>query len=196
LNETLKENIVKTVASISNTLGARDKYTEGHAVRVACYSERLAKKCSLPEKEIYFIRIGGMLHDIGKIGFSDGLFGNEEVNLSKEMHSEIKNHPVIGYEILKNLNFLGRAIDYVRYHHERIDGKGYPEGLKGEKIPLGARIISVCDCFDAITSNRPYQKSKSVEEAFEILKKISGTQLSVELTDLFIQDIIKNGIVI
>ncbi|HPG32173.1 MAG TPA: HD-GYP domain-containing protein [bacterium] len=194
LNETLRDNIVKTVASISNTLGARDKYTEGHAARVAVYSERLARKFGLPENEIYFIRIGGMLHDIGKIGFSDRLFGNEDAHISEDLYSEIKKHPTIGYDILKNLNFLGKAVDFVLYHHERIDGNGYPSGLKGGEIPLGARIISVCDCFDAITSNRPYQKSKTINEAFNILNKIKGTQLDFKLTEIFIEDIKENGI--
>ena len=112
------------------------------------------------------------------------------------MYDDIQKHPEIAYQILKDLDFLGNSIYYVYYHHERIDGKGYPNGLSGEQIPLGAKILSICDCFDAITSDRPYQKGKSKDEAIEILRKISNTQLDVNLTEIFIQEIIENGMVV
>jgi putative nucleotidyltransferase with HDIG domain len=193
LNVLLKKNITQTVIATANALGARDKYTEGHAYRVSVYSERLARRLKLPEKEIEQIRIGGMLHDIGKIGFSDRIFSNEDVKLGKGMYEEIKKHPDIGVEILADLTFLDTVLDYVHSHHESLDGTGYPNGLKGEEILLGAKIISVADCFDAITTKRSYQEERTTEEAFAILRRISGKNLSPELVEVFIEDIKENG---
>jgi putative nucleotidyltransferase with HDIG domain len=193
LNVLLQKNITQTVIAIANALGARDKYTEGHAYRVSVYSERLARRLKLPEKEIEQIRIGGMLHDIGKIGFSDRIFSNEDVKLSDGMFEEIKKHPEIGVDILTDLTFLETALDYVHYHHESLDGTGYPDGLKGEEILLGARIISVADCFDAITTKRSYQEGRTTEEAFAILREIGGEKLSPELVEVFIEEIKEKG---
>jgi len=193
LNARLQKNITQTAMATANALGARDAYTKGHAYRVSVYSERLARRMELPEKEIEQIRIGGMLHDIGKIGFSDRIFSHEDVKLSEGMLEEIKRHPDIGMDILKDLTFLETALDYVHHHHECLDGTGYPEGLKGEEILIGARIISVADCFDAITTDRSYQKGRTTEEAFAILKKISGKNLSPDLVELFIEEINENG---
>ena len=193
LNVLLQKNITQTVIAIANALGARDKYTEGHASRVSVYSERLARRLGLTEEAVEKIRIGGMLHDIGKIGFSDRIFSNEDVNLNKELFEEIKKHPKIGVDILKDLTFLGTILDYVHYHHESLDGTGYPNGLKGDEIPLGARIISVADCFDAITTERSYQKGRTMDEAFGILRKISGKNLSPDLVKAFIEEIQEGG---
>lgn len=192
LNRLLEKNTTQTVIAIAHALGARDTYTEGHADRVSVYSERLARKMGLPEKEVEQIRVGGVLHDIGKIGFTDRIFSDEDVKFSEKMFEEIKKHPEIGVDILKDLSFLGTVLDYVHYHHENLDGTGYPEGLKGEEIPLGARIISVADCFDAVTTERSYQKGRTMEEAFAILKEISG-KLSPELVEAFIEEIQENG---
>ena len=193
LNVLLQKNITQTVMATANALGARDKYTEGHAYRVSVYSERLARRLKLPEKEIEQIRIGGMLHDIGKIGFSDRIFSNEDVKLSDGMFEEIKKHPEIGVDILTDLTFLDTVLDYVHYHHESLDGTGYPDGLKGEEILLGARIISVADCFDAITTQRSYQEGRTTEEAFAILREIGGKNLSPELVEVFIEEIKEKG---
>ena len=192
LNVLLQKNITQTVIAIANALGARDRYTEGHAYRVSVYSERLARRLKLAEKEVEQIRIGGMLHDIGKIGFSDRIFSDEDVKFSEGMFEEIKKHPEIGVDILKDLTFLGPVLDYVHYHHESLDGTGYPEGLKGEEIPLGARIISVADCFDAVTTERSYQKGRTMKEAFAILREMGG-KMSPELVEVFIEEIKEEG---
>ena len=192
LNRLLEKNTTQTVIAIAHALGARDKYTEGHAHRVSAYSERLARKMGLPEKEVEKIRVGGVLHDIGKIGFSDRIFSDEDISFSEGMGAEIHKHPEIGVEILKDLTFLGPVLDYVHYHHESLDGTGYPEGLKGDEIPLGAKIISVADCFDAVTTDRPYHKGITIEEAFAMLKEISG-KMSPELVEAFIEEIKENG---
>ncbi|MBU0735332.1 MAG: HD domain-containing protein [Proteobacteria bacterium] len=193
LNALLQKNITQTVITIANALGARDKYTKGHAYRVSVYSERLARKVGLSDEEVEKIRIGSVLHDIGKIGFSDRVFSDEDVSISEGIFEEIRNHPKIGVDILKDLTFLGPVLDYVHYHHESLDGTGYPGGLKGEEIPVGARMISVADCFDAITTDRSYQKGRTMEEAFAILRKIGGKNLSPELVEAFIEDIKEKG---
>jgi len=193
LNEKLKKNILKTVATIANALGARDNYTEGHAVRVALYAVRLAGRLGLPENQIEQIAIGAVLHDIGKIGFSDRLFSNQDIEFTPGMREEVRSHPQIGVNILNDLDFLGAATDYVHYHHERLDGSGYPRGLKGDEIPLGAQIVSVADCFDAITSERCYQKGRNCEQAFNILREMSGAHLLPQLVEVFIQEIKENG---
>lgn len=196
LNRKIKSNALKTVASIANALGARDDYTEGHAVRVAVYAVRLAARLGLTEEQIEHIRIGAVLHDIGKIGFSDKVFSNEDVRVSQDLLAEIRSHPEIGVNILKDLDFLGPAIDYVHYHHERLDGSGYPRGLQGDEIPLGAQIVSIADCFDAITTERSYQKGRNCSDAFIILKKMSGTHMAPELVQSFIEEIEENGSIV
>lgn len=193
VNEKLKKNTLKTVASIANALGARDNYTEGHAVRVATYAVRLATRLGFPREQIEHIAIGAVLHDIGKIGFSDPLFSNEDVGLTADMREEIRRHPQIGVNILNDLDFIGTATEYVHYHHERLDGSGYPQGLKGEQIPLGARIVAIADCFDAITTERNYQKGRNCEQAFRILREMSGKHLEPQLVEIFIQEIKENG---
>lgn len=193
LNRVLEKNTTQAVIAIAHALGARDRYTEGHAHRVSVYSERLARRIGLPEEEVERIRIGGVLHDIGKIGFSDLIFSKEDVRFNEAMVEEIHRHPAIGVYILKDLSFLGPVLDYVHYHHESLDGTGYPRGLKRDQIPLGAGIISVADCFDAITTDRPYHKGLGVEEAFDILRKTRGKNISPELVDAFIEEIRENG---
>lgn len=193
LNQRLKDNILKTVATIANALGARDTYTEGHAIRVAAYAVRLARRLGLPPEEIEHIRTGAILHDIGKIGFSDRVFSDQDIRASDGLLLEIQKHPQIGVNILTSLDFLGPAVDYVHYHHERLDGSGYPCGLKGNEIPLGAQIVSVADCFDAITTERSYQKGRNNTEAFAILRKMSGVHLAPDLVEAFIQEIDENG---
>lgn len=193
LNSRLRTNILKTVAAIANALGARDTYTEGHAIRVAAYAVRLARKLELPDKDVENVRIGAILHDIGKIGFSDRVFSNQDIRATDGMLEEIRNHPEIGFNILGSLDFIGTAMDCVRYHHERLDGSGYPSGLKGDEIPLGAQIVSIADCFDAITTERSYQKGRNNTEAFSILRKMSGTHLNRDLVEAFIREVEENG---
>lgn len=192
LNALLKKNITQTVMAVANALGARDRYTEGHASRVSMYSERLARRIGLPEEEVEQIRIAGMLHDIGKIGFSDRMFSSDLKNCNR-MVEEIRRHPDIGVTILNELTFLGRVVDYVHYHHESLDGSGYPAGLTRDEIPLGAQIISVADCFDAIITDRYYQKGRPLEEAIALLREMSGNRLSPDLVEAFIEEIEGGG---
>ena len=171
LVEQIKKNAIATVTAMAHALAARDTYTEGHAARVAELSRKIARRLGLDEEAVEYVYLGGLLHDIGKIGFPDALFDTHGKKNPPELVKKIIKHPLIGYDILAGLDFLGPALDYVRCHHERLDGSGYPKRLKAEDIPLGARILAVADGFDAMTTDRPYQKGKSPRQALEILRK-------------------------
>jgi len=194
LLERIKHNSLQTVTSIATALGRRDEYTEGHGERVGTYSARLARRLGLSDDEVEQVRIAGILHDIGKIGFSDRMFCNEDTTNREAMMLEIRSHPQWGYDILSSLDFLGPVLDYVYAHHERLDGRGYPRGLEGEDIPLGARILSVVDCFDAMTTDRPYQRGRPVEVALGILGGMADAgALDPEVVEAFMIEIEENG---
>jgi HD-GYP domain-containing protein (c-di-GMP phosphodiesterase class II) len=176
LNDTIRRNAIGTVSAMANALAARDTYTEGHADRVGRIAAMIAEEMGLPAEEIEQVRIAGRLHDIGKIGFSDRLFLPHEGRNPEDVVREITRHPATGAEILKDLDFLGSSLDYVRCHHERPDGRGYPKHLKDRDIPLGAKIIAVADGYDAMTTDRPYQKGRTPETALAILKQGAGGQ--------------------
>jgi putative nucleotidyltransferase with HDIG domain len=175
-NRKIRRNTIATVSAMANALAARDAYTLGHAERVGQIAGLIAAELGLGESEAELVGLAGLLHDIGKLGFPDSLFLPHEGENPKEIVREITRHPVTGAEILKDLDFLGSALSYIRYHHERPDGRGYPEHLKGADIPLGAKIIAVADAFDAITTDRPYQKARTFEEGLAILKGGAGTK--------------------
>jgi putative nucleotidyltransferase with HDIG domain len=185
LNRRIKQNTIGVLSSLSQALHERDQYTQGHASRVSEYAERTARELGLNDEEVESIRLGGLLHDIGKIGFPDELFDNHGKKLPKHLIKEVTRHPAIGYRIIKDLDFLGPAIDYVHYHHERIDGRGYPKGLKNGDIPIGAQIVAAADVFDAVTTDRPYQKGMSLDEALTILRKQAGIKLDEKVIQAF-----------
>jgi HD-GYP domain-containing protein (c-di-GMP phosphodiesterase class II) len=193
-NDELKCNIVATIKAVARGLSLRDPYTRGHAERVGNYCERLARQMGLADDEIWTMHVAGTLHDIGKIGFSDRLIQNVDTKVDAEMLAEIKQHPEWGFKMLRGLEFLGPALEYVRSHHERLDGTGYPNGLQGDEIKTGSRILSIADVFDAITTTRTYQNAMDLEKAFGILRKLAGPSLDPELVELFISDIIELGL--
>jgi HD-GYP domain-containing protein (c-di-GMP phosphodiesterase class II) len=180
---------------IDAALGCKDRYTQAHARRVSIYAMRLARRMGLPPHEIERIGIGGMLHDFGKIGLSRRILNNTTRHLCRPMLQEVRQHPEMGVALLKNVDFLQPVLDYIHYHHERVDGSGYPCGLKAAQIPLGAKIISVADCFDAITTDRPYQKRKNCREALMILRRMAGTSLCPELVEHFVAEIETTGMI-
>ncbi len=184
-NQCARNNIIVTVSAMAKALAARDSYTVGHAERVGQISGLIAAEMGLSEEDTKLVQLAGLLHDIGKIGFPDYLFLPHEGATPPEILQEIIRHPATGAEILKDLDFLGNALSYIRYHHERPDGLGYPERLKGPDIPLGAKIIAAADAFDAITTNRPYQKSQTYQRALEILREGSGTKWDPEAIAAF-----------
>ena len=193
LLEKIRRDTVNTITAVVRALGARDAYSEGHGERVGRYARRLAQRIGLDNAEVERIRIAGTLHDIGKIGFSDELFSGEDTALSEAMKAEIRQHPQWGRDILKKLDFLGPALEYVYAHHEHVDGTGYPRGIAGGEIPLGARIIAVADCFDALTTDRSYQGGVADQEAFARLRDMAGSYLDPELVEAFIAEVGENG---
>ncbi len=185
LNETIRVNTISTVSAMARALAARDPYTEGHTERVAGLATRIALEMGLAGDDVEYIRLGALLHDIGKIGFPDRLFQEHDAKNPPEMVSMILQHPAAGATILKDLDFLGPALEYVRSHHERPDGKGYPNRLKDADIPLGAKIIAVADSFDAMTTERPYQKAMTHGVALEILRRQAGTKWDAGCVEAF-----------
>lgn len=161
------------IECIVSALDAKDPYTAGHSQRVSDMALALSEFLKLDKDEIEKIHIAAHLHDIGKIGIPDSVLNKPE-NLSEEEWAAMKKHPRIGADILSKSRHLKELKDIVLYHHERFDGKGYPEGLKGDEIPLGARIIAICDSIDAMTSDRGYRSAYSLEHCYEEIKKNLG----------------------
>ena len=161
--------------ALIHALNYRDHDTWDHSTRVAAYATALAEHMGLPQSELEKIALAGYLHDIGKIGVPDRILLKKS-NLLPEEWETIKRHPELGYEIIHELEFLNGAADIILLHHERYDGSGYPLGLRGEKIPLLARIFSVADALDAMTSERPYRAARSMAEAFGEVRSLAGVQ--------------------
>jgi putative nucleotidyltransferase with HDIG domain len=186
--------VSSNLASLGIALGLQDAYTRGHASRVAVYAERIAERIGLARENVETIRIAGLFHDIGKIAFSPRLLSNTEGRLSAAMRTEIRKHPEFGVLFLKAFHVADTVIDGVRYHHERLDGSGYPYGLKAAEIPLSAKIISVADCFDALTTDRSYQKGRQPAQALIVMEQLAEGILSPELVRVLVEDIRINGI--
>jgi HD-GYP domain-containing protein (c-di-GMP phosphodiesterase class II) len=167
--------LLSFVRSLVSTLDAKDAYTRGHSERVALISRRLGVELGLPAEDLRDIYLAGLLHDIGKIGVDDQIL-RKAGPLTREEFELVKKHPVIGYNILAGLKNLHVVLPGVRHHHEAYSGRGYPDGLKGESIPLMARIIAVADSYDAMSSVRPYRDGLSLTRLEEILKDGAGVQ--------------------
>jgi putative two-component system response regulator len=163
-----------------NALEAKDPYLRGHSARVADFSAMVAGELGLPDEQVESIRTGGRLHDIGKIGIREEIL-NKQGPLTDEEFEHVKLHPVTGSDILAPLTHLGHVIEYVRSHHERWDGRGYPDGLATDQIPLGARIIGAVEIYDALTTSRPYQEKMTPELAVERLRDLIGTVVDPEV---------------
>jgi HD-GYP domain-containing protein (c-di-GMP phosphodiesterase class II) len=185
LLESLHTVFIETVSSLASAIDAKDPYTGGHTKRVAFFSQLIARYMGFSKDEVEKVKIAALLHDIGKIGIDDKVL-KKQAPLVDEEWEHMKDHPDKGYRILAHLKQLKYATDGMRYHHERPDGNGYPFGLKGDEIPMIARIISVADTFDAMTSNRPYRKGLSYEIAFEEIVRHRGTQFDEKVVDAFI----------
>ena len=183
----LNENItLHSMYTLAKTIDAKDRYTNGHSKRVAKYSKMIAEKLYLSKAEIEDIVNMATLHDIGKIGVPDSII-NKPSSLSNDEYDIIKNHPVIGYEILSEMPEMSRIGVGVRWHHERYDGTGYPDGLSGEKIPLPARIICVADAYDAMTSNRSYREHMTQDMVRQEIENGKGTQFDPKIADIMLE---------
>ncbi len=190
MNEDLEKAYVDSIEILRQTVEAKDPYTKGHSERVSAYAVLLGQKLDLSDEDIEKLKIGGLFHDIGKIGIPDSILLKES-KLTDEEYSKIKEHPVIGFNILKNAEMFKNILDIIKYHHERFDGNGYPERLSGNDIPYLARITSVVDSFDAMTSKRSYRDSLPMDVVkSEILKNL-GSQFDPEIGIAFL-DILDN----
>src|SRR5215204_3822211 len=172
--------------SLTSAVDAKDAYTCGHSERVALVSRHLAQQMGLSEKDVEQIYMAGLLHDVGKIGVPEAVL-QKTGKLTPEEFEQMKRHPQIGARILQDIKQVREIVPGVRHHHELYDGKGYPVGLAGEKIPLMGRIICLADCFDAMTSNRTYRKALPLEVALTEIRRCSGTQFDPALTDAFLR---------
>ncbi|HET6349035.1 MAG TPA: HD domain-containing phosphohydrolase [Candidatus Krumholzibacteria bacterium] len=192
LMEQLQVTYVATLRSLIQLLEAKDPYTRGHTERVASYSMALANRLRLGAEDLRQILFGSLLHDIGKMGLRDDII-NKPGPLTADEWVQMKAHPVVGAQIVEKMEFLSGAIHIVRHHHESYDGKGYPDGLAGENIPLIARIVTVADSFDAMTTDRPYRKALTIAEAMRRIEKSAGTQFDPHLAKVFIEYMKEKG---
>ncbi len=180
-------HLFEIATSLSGAIEAKDTYTKGHSHAVSIYSEKLAKALKLPNREVKNIKLGALLHDIGKIGIPENILRKSE-NLNDEEWNIMKQHPSIGVKkVLKPIEILKDLIPIVEYHHENWDGSGYPSKLKGEEIPLGARIVAIADAYHALISDRPYRKGLGISKAIEILTAGAGIQWEKSLVTKFIE---------
>ncbi len=181
----LRDLFYKTIRSISNSLDAKDAYTNGHSLRVTLYSMILARKLNFDKTYLEDIEIAGLLHDIGKIAMPQSILCKNG-RLTDEEFIVMKSHPTIGAKIVLNIKKLQTISSWVKTHHEKWDGTGYPDGLKGEEIPIAGRIIALADTYDAMTSTRPYRKALPHEIAISEIKKWAGVQFDPKLAELFV----------
>lgn len=186
LNEELRSAYDNTLSAMMIALDYRDNETQGHSLRVIRFTERLALELGVVEPELTDIRRGAMLHDVGKIGIPDAIL-RKPGKLDAHEWEVMIQHPELGYEMLKGIPFLHIPAQIVLSHQERFDGTGYPQGLRGDQIPLGARIFAVADCFDAMTSDRPYRKALGYDRTRQELIDCSGTQFDPSVVEAFLR---------
>ncbi len=186
LYETLEKGYLETIVALANSVDSKDSYTRGHSQRVGDLSVAVGDQLRLPDRTLKHLYYGGILHDIGKIGIPDRILLKQTV-LSEEEMEVMREHPVIGAAIVEPVAFLAPSAPCVRHHHERWDGNGYPDRLRGADIPLVARIVNAADTWDACTSTRPYQAAMGYEEALAVVRRLSGTQFDPDVVEAMIR---------
>jgi len=184
--ELLEKTHFETIMAFTEALEARDQYTAGHSRRVMEYSNSIGQRMKLDKQDIEDLKRSALLHDIGKIGIPDVVL-NKQAKLTDEEYGVIKSHPEKGAAILKYIKSFKDLVPSVYHHHERFDGDGYPDGVKGKAIPLYARIIAIADTFDAMTSRRSYRKELSFRMALSELERNKGIQFDPDIADIFIE---------
>lgn len=181
-----QENVLLTsLQMMAQAVDLKDPYTSRHSQRVAIYAVRIARALGLPEEEVEKIRLGALMHDIGKIGIS-GRIIRKPGRLTPEERQSMERHSSVGADIIAPLEIVGEAAEMVRHHHEHWDGSGYPDGLKGEAIPLGSRIILVADAFDALITDRPYRQGASRVQALDVIRSHAGTQFDPRIVSVLV----------
>jgi len=181
----LQEAYVSTVRLLVSRIEEKDPYTHGHTERVAEYAVAIAQELGFTAEEVQRIQFGAFLHDIGKVHTQSDILQKPGA-LTEEEWMLVKAHPVRGAEMIRGVKFLERVTDMVRHHHERVDGKGYPDGLKGDQISIGAKIVNVADAFDAMTTDRPYRAGFTVEKAVDQMVEKAGSQFAAEIVNVFV----------
>ncbi len=181
-----------TLEALVNALEAKDPYLRGHSARVADLAATIASQMELGDEEVEQVRVAGRLHDIGKIGTRESVM-EKQGPLSPEEYDHVKQHVIIGSQILAPLHHLGPVISFVRSHHERWDGSGYPDGLKGEDIPVGARVIGAAEVYDALTTSRPYQDKLTAEQAVEHMADLAGKVLDPKVYEALASVVSRRG---
>ena len=176
--------LIKSIHALVNLCELKDPYTKRHSIKVSTYATLLAKKIGLSKAEIDRIRLASILHDIGKVGIKEEILLKNDV-LTKKEYDEIKRHPEIGVEIIKPIKPMRELIPIIKYHHENYDGTGYPEGLKGRKIPFVSRILAIADVFDALTNKRAYRNAYPIKKALEIMEAEKGKKFDPLLFEKF-----------
>jgi HD-GYP domain-containing protein (c-di-GMP phosphodiesterase class II) len=181
-----------TMRSLIKSVETKDYYTRGHSERVSRASVLIGRRAGLREDRVVTLRYAGMLHDVGKLGVPTSVL-QKAGRLTEDEFDAIQKHPLRGREITKELEFLGEAIEGILYHHERIDGRGYPDGLKGAEIPEFARIIAVADAFDSMTTTRSYRGARSIEDAVTELRNCKGSQFDPIMVEALVEAIDVEG---
>lgn len=186
LGKRAHQSLVEAIFAFAKTIELKDHYTGEHVENTVYYATGIARELGLPKDEIELVRQAAILHDLGKIGISEKILLKKS-KLTKKEFEEIKKHPQIAVDILRPIQYLHGIIPFIFYHHERWDGKGYPSGIKGEEIPIGARIIAIADVYQALISQRPYRKAYSKKEAIKIIKNGFGTQFDPHVVNVFLK---------
>ncbi|MBC8160977.1 MAG: response regulator [Roseiflexaceae bacterium] len=187
------EHTESVIFMLALAIEEKDSYTEGHLRRLKYYSEQLARACGLEDDCVQAVSYGGILHDIGKIGVSEAILTKPDA-LTSDERLQMEKHPEIGARIVSQMRFASKVEPIVRHHHERWDGRGYPDSIGGASIPIGARIVAIADSYDAMTTDRPYRAALSQEESIARLDAGAGTQWDPVLVEQFVTLIRRNGL--